>query len=118
MRDEASLKHRLKRIYAMDQATLNQATRDERNGIEARLYQIALEKHPPVTTPAHFIEKDEDEDERDLPDAHPPLGSRCDNCEQPAYPLLLYTVLRNGDYKNYWVCEDCRPAFEQDERKD
>ncbi len=52
---EATLKRRLKAIYALPQATLSLAQLDERTQIENRLWQLQVEKHPPVHTPPGFV---------------------------------------------------------------
>jgi hypothetical protein len=42
-------------------------------------------------------------------------GHICDNCETPAYPLYLYQVrTTQGEIKDYFVCDDCTPAYEQE----
>ena len=56
---EATLKRRLKVLYAIQYSlTLEQII--ERNNIEEQLWKLHCEKHPPVHTPANFIEKQED----------------------------------------------------------
>ncbi len=52
---EATLKHRLKALYALDQFTLSREQITARNQIENRLYELHLEKHPPIHTPKGFV---------------------------------------------------------------
>ena len=53
---KATLKRRLKAIYALDQFSLTQAQIDERTQIENRLYEIYREEHPPIHTPPGFVD--------------------------------------------------------------
>jgi hypothetical protein len=55
---ERTLEQKLKAIYTSPELTPEQIALRDR--IEARLWQLYVEKHPPVHTPANFIEKDED----------------------------------------------------------
>lgn len=53
-----SLEEKLKAIYACQELTPElQALRDR---IEARLWALYVEQHPPVHTPANFIEDKEE----------------------------------------------------------
>jgi hypothetical protein len=57
---EQTLKRKLKAIYALPQDALSQAQRASRTQIENRLWDLHIEAHPPIHTPANFIENDEE----------------------------------------------------------
>ncbi len=51
---EASLKRKLKAIYALPQDKLTSEQLEMRNKMENRLWEIHREKHPPIITPPGF----------------------------------------------------------------